>query len=93
MIVRQSKKFIVLYGEGGSGKSTFLNIVQKLFDGYYAMFEAKALVGSSNQFATEVFKNNPLVAIQHDGDLSKIEDNSKLNSIISHEEMTMNEKI
>ena len=86
------QKFIVLYGEGGSGKSTFLNIVQKLFVGYYAMFEAKALVGSSNQFATEVFKNNPLVAIQHDGDLSKIEDNSKLNSIISHEEMTMNEK-
>lgn len=86
------QKFIVLYGEGGSGKSTFLNIVQKLFVGYYAMFEAKSLVGSSNQFATEVFKNNPLVAIQHDGDLSKIEDNSKLNSIISHEEMTMNEK-
>ena len=37
-------------------------------------------------------KSNPLVAIQHDGDLSKIEDNTKLNSIVSHEEMTMNEK-
>ena len=39
-----------------------------------------------------MFKANPLVAIQHDGDLSKIEDNTKLNSIVSHEEMTMNEK-
>jgi len=86
------QKFVVLYGEGGSGKSTFLNIVQKLFSGYYTTFEAKALTGSNNSFSTEVFRNNPLVAIQHDGDLSKIEDNTKLNSIISHEEMTMNEK-
>jgi hypothetical protein len=86
------QKFIVLYGEAGSGKSTFLNIVQKLFPGYYTTFEAKALTSNSNAFSTEVFKSNPLVAIQHDGDLSKIEDNTKLNSIISHEEMTMNEK-
>jgi len=86
------QKFIVLYGEAGSGKSTFLNIVQKLFEGYYTAFEAKALTGNNNSFSTEPFKLNPLVAIQHDGDLSKIEDNTKLNSIISHEEMTMNEK-
>ena len=86
------QKFIVLYGEAGAGKSTVLNIIQMLFDGYYTTFEAKALTSSSNAFATEVFKANPLVAIQHDGDLSKIEDNTKLNSIVSHEEMTMNEK-
>lgn len=86
------QKFIVLYGEAGAGKSTVLNIIQKLFDGYYTTFEAKALTSSSNAFSTEVFKSNPLVAIQHDGDLSKIEDNTKLNSIVSHEEMTMNEK-
>lgn len=86
------QKFIVLYGPAGSGKSTILNITQKLFDGYYTTFEAKALTSSSNAFSTEVFKSNPLVAIQHDGDLSKIEDNTKLNSIISHEEMTLNEK-
>ncbi len=86
------QKFIVLYGSAGTGKSTFLNIIQKLFDGYYTTFEAKALTSSSNGFSTEVFRSNPLVAIQHDGDLSRIEDNTKLNSIISHEEMTMNEK-
>jgi energy-coupling factor transporter ATP-binding protein EcfA2 len=86
------QKFIVLYGTAGSGKSTVLNIIQQLFQGYYTMFEAKALTSNNNSFATEVFRTNPLVAIQHDGDLSKIEDNSKLNSIISHEEMTMNEK-
>ncbi|MGL4854173.1 MAG: DUF5906 domain-containing protein, partial [Lentisphaeria bacterium] len=86
------QKFIVLYGSAGAGKSTFLNIIQQLFEGYYTTFEAKALVSSNNQFSAEVFKNNPLVAIQHDGDLSRIEDNTKLNSIVSHEDMVMNEK-
>lgn len=86
------QKFMVLYGEAGSGKSTILNILQKLFESYYVMFEAKALTSSNNSFSTEVFKSNPLVAIQHDGDLSKIEDNTKLNSIVSHEEMVVNEK-
>jgi energy-coupling factor transporter ATP-binding protein EcfA2 len=89
---RDIQKFIVLYGESGAGKSTILNIIQKLFEGYYTSFEAKALTSASNAFSTEVFRSNPLVAIQHDGDLSKIEDNTKLNSIVSHEEMTMNEK-
>jgi energy-coupling factor transporter ATP-binding protein EcfA2 len=86
------QKFLVFYGPAGTGKSTILNIVQKLFDGYTTTFEAKALASNSNGFSTEVFKNNPLVAIQHDGDLSRIEDNTKLNSIVSHEEMVMNEK-
>lgn len=86
------QKFIVFYGEAGAGKSTILNIIQQLFHGYYTTFEAKALTSSNNAFSTEVFKSNPLVAIQHDGDLSRIEDNTKLNSIVSHEEMTMNEK-
>lgn len=40
----------------------------------------------------EAFKSNPLVAIQHDGDLSRIEDNTRLNSLVSHELMTVNEK-
>lgn len=86
------QKFMVLYGSAGTGKSTILNIIQKLFDGYYSVFDAKALGSSSNVFALEAFKNNPLVAIQHDGDLSRIEDNTRLNSLVSHELMTINEK-
>jgi hypothetical protein len=89
---KKIQKFLVLYGPAGTGKSTVLNIIQKLFDGYTASFEAKALASNGNAFATEVFKNNPLVAIQHDGDLSRIEDNTKINSIVSHEWMTFNEK-
>lgn len=89
---RTIDKFIVFYGKYGTGKSTIVKIIQKLFKGYCTTFDAKALASSSNSFSTEVFKSNPLVAIQHDGDLSKIEDNTKLNSITSHEDMTMNEK-
>ena len=86
------QKFMVLYGAAGTGKSTILNIIQQLFDGYYSVFDAKALGSSSNQFALEAFRKNPLVAIQHDGDLSRIEDNTRLNSLVSHEEMIVNEK-
>lgn len=86
------QKFLVLYGGSGTGKSTILNIIQELFDGYYNTFDAKALGSSSDAFALEAFKTNPLVAIQHDGDLSHIEDNTRLNSLVSHELMTVNEK-
>lgn len=89
---KKIQKFMVLYGAAGTGKSTVLNMIQQLFDGYYSVFDAKALGSSSNSFALEAFKSNPLVAIQHDGDLSRIEDNTRLNSLVSHELMTVNEK-
>ena len=86
------QKFMVLYGAAGTGKSTILNIIQKLFNGYYSVFDAKALGSANNRFALGAFANNPLVAIQHDGDLSRIEDNTILNSLVSHEEMPVDEK-
>lgn len=86
------QKFIVLYGAPGSGKSTVLNIVQKLFKGYYVSFDSKILSARNSDFALEPFKANPLLAIEHDGDLSKIEDNTRLNSIVSHEELVVNAK-
>ena len=89
---KRLQKFVVLYGSAGTGKSTVLNIIQQLFEGYYSVFDAKALGSSSNAFALEAFRSNPLVAIQHDGDLSRIEDNTRLNSLVSHELMTVNEK-
>lgn len=89
---KKIQKFMVMYGAAGTGKSTILNIIQQLFEGYYSVFDAKALGSSNNSFALEAFKTNPLVAIQHDGDLSRIEDNTRLNSLVSHELMTVNEK-
>ncbi len=86
------QKFIVMYGAPKTGKSTILNIIQKLFEGYWCPFDAKTLGSANSSFALEAFRGNPLVAIQHDGDLSRIEDNTRLNSLVSHEVMTVNEK-
>lgn len=89
---KKIQKFLVLYGGPGTGKSTILNIIQDLFNGYFSVFDAEALGSKSDTFALEPFKNNPLVAIQHDGDLSRIEQNARLNSLVSHEVMVVNAK-
>ncbi len=89
---KKIQKFVVFYGDGGTGKSTVMNIIEKLFEGYWNRFDAKEITSANNSFALESFKGNPLVSIQHDGDLSRIEDNTKLNSIVSHESMEVNEK-
>jgi len=89
---KKLQKFMVFYGAVGTGKSTIINVMQQLFEGYYTSFNAKDLGSSSNAFALEAFRSNPLVAIQHDGDLSRIEDNTRINSLVSHEMMTVNEK-
>ena len=67
------------------------SIRERFFDGYYTSFNAKDLGSSSNAFALEAFRSNPLVAIQHDGDLSRIEDNTRINSLVSHEMMTVSQ--
>ena len=89
---RRTQKFIVFYGAMGTGKSTVLHIIEQLFTGYWSAFDAESLGTRSDSFALEAFKDSPLVAIQHDGDLSRIETNTRLNSIVSHEPMVINEK-
>lgn len=86
------QKFVVLYGDPGAGKGTIIEIIKKLFPGYFEVFDAKSLSNNSNAFAFEQFRTNPLIALQSDGDLSRIEDNTKINSLVSHETIVMNEK-
>lgn len=85
------QKMFVFYGGPGTGKSTVLNLIQNMFPGYCSTFESKELA-KNDSFGLESLNQNPLIAIEHDGDLSRIEDNTKLNSIVSHEKMIMNEK-
>lgn len=86
------QKFLVLHGAGGTGKSTIINIIRELFSGYCETFSSKSLGSANNEFSLESFKDNPLVATDSEGDLSKIEDNTKLNNIIAHEPLVVNEK-
>ena len=89
---RSIQKFLVFYGDPGTGKGTILDIIKELFGSYAVTFDSGELTGIGNAFPMEQFRSNPLVAIQFDGDLSKIADNTKLNSLVSHEPMTMKEK-
>ena len=89
---KKIEKFLVLYGSGGTGKSTILKIVEKLFQGYTIPINAKAIGNGNNRFAMELFRSNPLVAIDQDSKMDRIEDNTKLNSIISHDVMIVDEK-
>ena len=85
------QKFGVMYGPPKSGKSTILEIIYKLFDGYYATFNSKE-VGKGDSFALSAFKKNPLVAVDAEGDLSKIDSNTTLNTLTAHDIIKINEK-
>lgn len=89
---RTIDKFLVFYGDPGSGKSTVLNVMQALFGEYCVPFDSESLAQRNNSFALSAFADDPLVAIEHDGDLSRIETNTRLNSIISNEIQLVNEK-
>ena len=88
---KRIQKFEVLYGDKGTGKGTFLDILGLLFKGYTASFDDKALA-SGGGFPLEPLKDNPPVGIQGDGDLSHIKDNTVINSLVSHEYMPVNTK-
>lgn len=89
---KKIQKCIVIYGKGGKGKSTVLNIIQDMFDGYCTQFRAADLGNVNKDFSLAAFNTFPLVALDHDTDLSRINDNSKLNGIIAHEHIQINEK-
>ena len=88
---KKIEKILVLYGKPGSGKSTVLDLIKALFAGYWAPFVASELVSKTHQFATAAFKDNPLLAIQDDGSLARIE-SPVINEIISHKDVMINEK-
>lgn len=89
---KKIQKFYVLYGAPGTGKSTVLIIIDKLFKGYTSTFNSMSLGNANSAFALEPFKDNPLIAIDDDGDLYRIDNNTRLNTIASHESLIVNEK-
>ena len=85
-------KFITLFGSSGTGKSTFLDIVDSLFAGYTTTTHVSDIVSGQKDFALSGFESNPLIIMEHDCNLSNIRDNSLLNSMVSHEKMKINVK-
>ena len=81
-----------VFGDHKRPSDDWLDVDETRLTNYCAHFDAEALANKNDQFSTEVFKHNPIVGIQHDGDLSRINDNTKLNAIISHETLIVNEK-
>lgn len=91
--VKKVQKYYVIYGEGGTGKSSVIDILDKyLFPGYASRFNAADLVTGSNAFPLSAFQTNPMIAFDHEARLTNLLDNSYLNSIATGEPMLFNLK-
>lgn len=86
------QKFLAITGAPGTGKSTLLNIVEMCLGPYCVPISCKKLTSRDNRFALSQFKSAPLIALDHDGDLSRVVDNATFNNIISHEITTIERK-
>lgn len=91
------QKAIALYGAPGTGKSTVLDIITKMFkrdrtNTYTTTISTKALADKNNQFGTGPLRKYKLVLIDNDANLSKANENTILNQLISNDPMEANPK-
>ena len=87
------QKCYVFYGDKGTGKSTIMKIMQEvLFPGHCSAADTKELTSGNTQFPYDSIKDNKLLSIEHDAKLDKIVENHRLNSVISHEKVSVPEK-
>ena len=84
------EKFMYLYGGKGSGKGTIIKVIKMLFQGYYAPINLQQLT-SKSEFATSQIREVPLL-IDDDSDMSKIQDDTNLLKLTSHDPIIINAK-
>lgn len=84
------QKFIFIYGSGGSGKGSFLKIVEDIFEDYAQTIKLKKLAGTS-QFANSEIKEIP-VLIDPETDLSRIDNKENFLALTAHEELWVEKK-
>ena len=90
--VNQVQKFYVFFGPPGKGKSTIMNVIEDVFAGHTATFSAAELGKADSAFSLEPFMHNPLVAIDQDADLSRIDTNQNINKLTAHDRIQINVK-
>ena len=99
---KKLQKMLVIFGSGGTGKSTWLDLQKDyLFSwegvdktkktGYASDVKVKDLC-SNKDFGLESMKDGPLISIDDDVKLDKIEDSTLLNSVVSHASIPVNTK-
>lgn len=91
------QKAIAFYGKPGTGKSTILEIIENMFtrddnDTYVGPIVTKAIADQNDNFGAAPLADYKLVLMDNDANLSRLNENSVLNTIISHETTRSNAK-
>ena len=89
---RKLQKAVFIEGKPGKGKSTIFEIMQEMFPHYYGTFTAEQLGDDSDQFSLASLASNPLFAIDADAKLYNLTATNRINKVIGHDIMTINEK-
>lgn len=89
---RKIQKCIFIEGQPGKGKSTIFEIMQNMFPYYYTAFKAESLGNEADKFALSSFARNPLFAIDADAKLSNMTATNRMNQVIGHDKMCVEEK-
>lgn len=100
---KRLQKMVVIFGSGGSGKSTWLDLQKDwIFScrhdtkddnalGYDSTIRVRDLC-SGMAFPLETLKKGPLISIDDDAKLDRLDDNTLLNSVVSHATLPVNTK-
>ena len=89
---RKLQKCVFIEGQPGKGKSTVFEIMMEMIPHYFSAFTAETLGDESAQFALTPFAKNPLFAIDADAKLFKLTATNRLNKVIGHDKVVINEK-
>lgn len=101
---KRTQKMLVLFGGGGTGKSTWLDLQRdwifswkrdtgdQSLPGYDSSISVKDLCYGNSAFALETLQKGPLISVDDDAKLDRIDDNTRLNSIVSHATLPVNVK-
>lgn len=84
------QKMLYLFGEKQSGKGTIIDLIMKMFEGYYGEINLGDLIGNDSHATTQV-KNIPIL-IDPDSNISSGRNTVNLLKVVSHEPLVINPK-